>query len=554
MSFMPGLFHAFLLACVGGCSALGFHNDMSTSEISLTYDTAASPLMRSHGSSIVRKDAAERTIETKATFPARWTETFSAEALAESQTSADLAAVRVKDAMKFCWAGYKKVAFGADDVRPLSGGQGNWARMGVSILESLDTLYLMGLKDEFSEADSFVREKLVIPEWSDDVQTMEITIRGLGGLLSAYSLTKKPEFLEKAHLLGRKILKSAYYFDASDTSGKQAQSLLPLPRIDLVRSRSENSLAEPINIAEAGTLQLEFRALSLLTGDPLFRRVSSRTTSAILDAIDARKHDGQQLFTDTVSDDGKTVRFLGGRISLGARGDSFLEYLIKQAVQDPHEARYRLFARQILDGVFENLVQKTKKGTTFIAELNDGKVGYHMDHLVCFLPGVLMLATHHFPKSEVDPRWKPLAASLTETCHKMYTLTDSHLAPELTIFDMTAEGSQPDMLVPDNAPWNLLRPEALEALFYMHYYTGDPKYRLWASDILTAFEQHSKGKYGFTSVDDVRQQKPRQRDSQESFFLAETLKYLYLVFAPHDTLNLDHFVLNTEAHPLKLTV
>jgi len=263
------------------------------------------------------------------------------------------------------------------------------------------------------------------------------------------------------------------------------------------------------------------------------------------------EQDGRKLFTDTVDDGSGEVSFIGSRVSLGARGDSFLEYLVKQAVQDPSQVRYRWSARKILDSVLEKLVQKTKKGTTFIAELSGDKINYQMDHLVCFLPGALMLAAHNFPKAEVDPRWEPLAASLTETCYKMYTLTASHLAPEFTVFDMTAEGEQSDMKVPDSAPWNLLRPETTEALFYMHYYTGDPKYRKWAGEILSAFEEHSRGKFGFTAVDDVRQKQPKQRDSQESFFLAETLKYLYLVFAKPDTLDLDKFVLNTEAHPLK---
>jgi len=377
---------------------------------------------------------------------------------------------------------------------------------------------------------------------------MEITIRALGGLLSAYSLTERPEFLEKAQALGQQILHGAYHFDAAD--GSQPQTLLPSPTINLMRERSSFGGGSEIYTAEAGTLQLEFNELSALTGDPVFKRVSGKTISAILDAME---RDKRSLFTDTVSSNGDKVEFLGARQSLGARGDSFLEYLIKQAVQDPGASRYRKFSRRILDGVFDKLVQKTKKGTTFIAELNNNQLNYQMDHLVCFLPGVLMLATHHFPKEEVDPRWTPLAESLTETCHKMYTLTDSHLAPEFTKFDMAAEGDQPDMIVPAAAPWNLLRPEAVEAMFYMHYYTGDPKYREWAGEVLTAFEDHSKGKFGFTSVDDVRDSHPKQRDSQESFFLAETLKYLYLVFAKPETLDLDKFVLNTEAHPLKIT-
>jgi mannosidase alpha-like ER degradation enhancer 2 len=38
-----------------------------------------------------------------------------------------------------------------------------------------------------------------------------------------------------------------------------------------------------------------------------------------------------------------------------------------------------------------------------------------------------------------------------------------------------------------------------------------------------------------------------------SYFLTETLKYLYLLFAPDETLDLKQVVLNTEAHPLRRT-
>jgi mannosyl-oligosaccharide alpha-1,2-mannosidase len=43
-----------------------------------------------------------------------------------------------------------------------------------------------------------------------------------------------------------------------------------------------------------------------------------------------------------------------------------------------------------------------------------------------------------------------------------------------------------------------------------------------------------------------------QDDLQQSFFMAETLKYLYLLFSPRDLVSLDEFVFNTEAHPFKV--
>merc|ERR1712176_631757 len=86
----------------------------------------------------------------------------------------------------------------------------------------------------------------------------------------------------------------------------------------------------------------------------------------------------------------------------------------------------------------------------------------------------------------------------------------------------------------------------------MGYYTGDHKYRQKAYEMFSAFEKHSKAKYGYSAVADVRQGRVKQRDSQESFWLAETLKYAYLIFSPRSTLNLEEFVLNTEAQPLRI--
>merc|ERR1712066_471692 len=114
------------------------------------------------------------------------------------------------------------------------------------------------------------------------------------------------------------------------------------------------------------------------------------------------------------------------------------------------------------------------------------------------------------------------------------------------------EATQGDMVIPPDAPHNLLRPEAIEAIYYMWYYTGDPKYRSWAHEMFSAFARHSKARYGYSAIIDVRQNPPRLRDSQESFWLAETLKYFYLVFAPRSTLSLEDFVLNTEAQPLRV--
>ncbi|KAJ9062864.1 hypothetical protein DSO57_1005987 [Entomophthora muscae] len=104
----------------------------------------------------------------------------------------------------------------------------------------------------------------------------------------------------------------------------------------------------------------------------------------------------------------------------------------------------------------------------------------------------------------------------------------------------------------------LLRPETLESIFYMYRLTGNSIYQDWAWEIFQAIESSCRVEGGFAEYQDVRKkthftsQRPL-RDSMESFFLAETLKYLYLIFMPPAHLSLQDYVLTTEAHPLRIT-
>lgn len=96
-----------------------------------------------------------------------------------------------------------------------------------------------------------------------------------------------------------------------------------------------------------------------------------------------------------------------------------------------------------------------------------------------------------------------------------------------------------------------LRPEAIESVFYMYRLTGESKWMDKAWDMFTAVEKHTRTKYAAAALDDVTMTKPEQEDSMESFWLAETLKYFYLMFGDWDVFDLDTWVLNTEAHPLR---
>ena len=100
-------------------------------------------------------------------------------------------------AFKHAWKGYKQHCWGKDELRPISGGCSTWFNLGLTLVDSLDTMWLMGLADEFDEARGWVENEMVIAQ-NRDVNLFETTIRSLGGLLSAYHLSEDEMFLHKA--------------------------------------------------------------------------------------------------------------------------------------------------------------------------------------------------------------------------------------------------------------------------------------------------------------------------------------------------------------------
>lgn len=100
---------------------------------------------------------------------------------------------------------------------------------------------------------------------------------------------------------------------------------------------------------------------------------------------------------------------------------------------------------------------------------------------------------------------------------------------------------------------SLLRPETVESLFILYRLTKDEKYQDYGWSIFQAIEQHAKiSTGGYSSLNSVKDTKLGFRDKMESFFLGETLKYLFLLFSDVDMVPLDKFVFNTEAHLLPI--
>jgi mannosyl-oligosaccharide alpha-1,2-mannosidase len=243
-------------------------------------------------------------------------------------------------------------------------------------------------------------------------------------------------------------------------------------------------------------------------------------------------------------------RFSGNTITLGARGDSYYEYLLKQWIQNADE-RWKVMYTDTVKGIFKHLVKESEPSKlTYIAELINGVSKPKMDHLVCFLPGTLALGTANgLPETHLE-----LAKKLMRTCYEMYRQMPIGLSPEIAHFN-TKSGGQEDLIIKDADAHNLLRPETVESLFIMHRVTKDPMYVEWGWNIYQSFEKYCRvATGGYSSLKSVKLNPPQMRDKMESFFLGETLKYLFLLFEGDGPklVPLDEWVFNTEAHPLPI--
>merc|ERR1711871_1394863 len=101
--------------------------------------------------------------------------------------------------MRFVWHQYASRALGHDEIRPVSGQPDDWMGIGGMVTDSLDTLWIMGLKKEYEEGLKWIREMVVADEAKDGyVSSFEFNIRVIGGLLGAYALTHDKPLLTRA--------------------------------------------------------------------------------------------------------------------------------------------------------------------------------------------------------------------------------------------------------------------------------------------------------------------------------------------------------------------
>lgn len=255
--------------------------------------------------------------------------------------------------------------------------------------------------------------------------------------------------------------------------------------------------------------------------------------------------------------------------SLGSGSDSFYEYLIKIPVlnscyyddgmemytdscTDSDKDHLKLYEKMVKETLTPFHVKKQSIGNdnhnTKSQQVFPVDYSNHYDHLLCFLPGMLSLgASSKYPsgfKSIVDDKDHRLARQLLEGCAAIYKESQTNLSPDTGSFI-------PGKFNVDD-PSFYLRPEYVESLFVIYRLTKDEELQEMAWDVFQSLEKYCKiSSGGYAVLKDVNDHKKGHHDDMPSYFLAETLKYLLLIFAPDDYVSLDDFVFTTEAHPLR---
>ena len=418
-------------------------------------------------------------------------------------------AARVRTEFLHAWNNYERYACGHDALRPLSKTAHDW--YGQSLLmtpvDALDTLILMHLDAEAERA-----RLLIVTDLSFDrdiyVKNFEITIRVLGGLLSSYQLTGDKRLLSLAEDLGNRLLPAF-----------NSPTGLPYVYVNLRTGRTHDPVTNP---AETSTLLLEFGTLSKLTCDPVYYEKAKR---ALVETFKRRSPLG--LVGESINVETGAWSNTDSHISGGI--DSYYEYLWKC---------WLLFGDRDCRTMWEASISAVNK---YLADEIRGGLWYgHADMqtgertkteygaLDAFFPALLAFS------GDVER-----ARRLQASSFKMWNLYG--IEPETLDYKTmrVVAGSYH------------LRPEIIESTYYLYRYTGDPEYRRMGEKMFDDFVKYCRAEAGYAALADVISKE--QVDEMQSFVLAETFKYFYLLFAPPETLQFDKVIFNTEAHPLKRT-
>jgi mannosidase alpha-like ER degradation enhancer 2 len=415
-------------------------------------------------------------------------------------------AAKVRAEFLQSWQAYERYAWGHDELRPVSKTARDWyggQSLMITPVDTLDTLLLMGFNDEAEKAKKLIVENLSFDK-DIEVKNFEITIRVLGGLLSAYQMTGDGRLLKLADDLGTRLLP---VFD-SPTG-------MPFMFVNLRTGKTSGKRSNP---AEIGTLLLEFGTLAKLTHKPVYY---DKAKNALVQLYKRRSKIG--LVGEEI--DVETGEWTNPSSHVGGAIDSYYEYLLKCA---------RLFRDRDCEAMWRESIRAVNRyladGDWYgQSDMNSGaRTATEFGALHAFLPAVLALGG--------DLR---RAKRLEASSFAMWKLTG--IEPEVIDYKTMK-------VVYPGYP---LRPEIIESAYYLHHYTHDPRYAAMGHTFFDSLATHCRTGEAYTTLKNVVTKE--KGDLMPSYFLAETLKYVWLLFAPDDAVDFEHIVFTTEAHPLRRT-
>ncbi|HRH43300.1 MAG TPA: glycoside hydrolase family 47 protein [Pyrinomonadaceae bacterium] len=418
-------------------------------------------------------------------------------------------AAQVKAEFLHAWNGYKQYAWNHDDLKPVSKTYRDW--YGTTLLmtpvDSLDSLYLLGFKDEADKTRKYITDNLSFDK-DIDVQNFEITIRILGGLLSSYQMTGDKKLLALAEALGNRLLPVF-----------NSPTGMPYRFVNLRTGKVKDPISNP---AETGTLLIEFGTLAKLTNKPVFYEKAKR---ALVETYKRRSSIG--LVGENINVE--TGEWTNKDSHVSGAIDSYYEYLLKCAI---------LFDDKDCRKMWEDSIIAINK---YLADEVRGELWYgHADMdtgkrkdttygaLDAFFPAVLAMG------GDLER-----AKRLQDSGYKMWT--KHGIEPE--VFDY-----QKQEVTYAGYP---LRPEIVESTYYLYHYTNDEKYLQMGKTFLEDTIKYCRTDVAYTGLKSVVTKE--KNDYMHSFLFAETFKYYYLLFAPPKTLDFNKTIFNTEAHPIRKT-
>lgn len=405
------------------------------------------------------------------------------------------------------WNGYKKYAWGHDDLKPLSKTYHDWYAepLLMTPVDALDTMIIMGLDDEAAATKQYIIDNLSFDK-DMEVQNFEITIRLLGGLLTNYQLTGDKRLLNLAEDLGNRLLPVF-----------NSPTGMPYRYVNLKTGKVSKPISNP---AETGTLIIEFGTLSKLTGKPIYYEKAKR---ALVETYNRRSKIGLvgEWINVETGEWTNTDSHISGAI------DSYYEYLLKCSL---------LFGDHDCRRMWNNSLEAINK---YLADEYKGELWYgHAD----MNTGARRATTY----GALDAFF-PAVLALSGNMRRAKELQDS------SFLMWYHDGIEPEefnyrerKVVSAGYP---LRPEIVESTYYLYHYTKDTKYMLMGEKLWRDFVKHCRTDEGYAALKSVVTKE--KSDSMQSFLFAETFKYFYLLFSPPETLDFDKVIFNTEAHPIR---